>query len=74
MWFLLLKLALFAVAAVSATYTRFTNIQCEALDPTFCSFKKCEIKVLGRGIMGVNIHALLLTGFFTNAKVRLELL
>lgn len=73
MW-LSLELVLFAIVVASAAHTRFSNIHCEALDPTYCSFKKCEVKVLGRGIMGINIHAILHTGFFNNAKVSLELL
>lgn len=65
-----LMLALLATEEVTGTFTRFTNIQCEVLDPTYCAYKKCELKVLGRGIVGINIQALLLAGPFNNAKVK----
>lgn len=69
MW-LSLIFTLFVTGDVVGIDVRFTNIQCEVLDPTYCAYKKCELKVLGRGIIGVNVHALLLTGSFNNAKVR----
>lgn len=31
--------------SVTGTFTRFTNLQCEVLDPTYCAYKKCELKV-----------------------------
>lgn len=65
-----LMLLLHATVAVSETVTRFTNIQCKVLDPSYCSYKKCELKLLGRGIVAINVHAILLTGSFNNAKVK----
>lgn len=62
---------LFVAGEVVGIGVRFTNIQCEVLDPTYCAYKKCELKVLSLGIIGMNGHALLLTGSFNNAKVRL---
>jgi len=56
----------------SETLTRFTNIKCEVLDPSYCAYKQCELKVLGRGIIGLNVHAILLKGPFNNAKVCIE--
>lgn len=73
MWFLF-TLILIADVVVSGTNTRFTNIECEVLDPTFVAYKKCELKVLGRGVVGLNVYAQLLNGSFTNAKVSFELL
>lgn len=70
MW-LPLKFVILAVVAVSATVTRFTNIQCQVLDPTFCAYKKCELKVLGRGIVGLNIHAYFINETAKTAKVSL---
>ncbi|KAH8302733.1 hypothetical protein KR044_010237, partial [Drosophila immigrans] len=43
-------------AEFSACTTRFTNIECVVLDESSNSFKKCELKVLGRGIVGMNLH------------------
>lgn len=68
MW-LPLKFGFLAVVAVSATVTRFTNIQCEVLDPTFCAYNKCELNVLGRGIVGINIHAYFINETAKTSKV-----
>lgn len=73
MWLLLTPI-LIAVVAVSGTHTRFTNIDCVPLDREFVVFKKCELKVIGRGVVGLNVHVQLLNGSFTNAKVSEELL
>ncbi|KAH8406837.1 hypothetical protein KR222_005764, partial [Zaprionus bogoriensis] len=72
MW-VLLTITLLAIGARSETVTRFTNIQCEVLDNTYCAYKKCELKVLGRGVVGLNVHAILLKGPFNNAKINLSL-
>jgi len=63
-------LLLLSSEGFSETVTRFTNVKCEVLDPTYCSFKQCHLKVLGRGIIGLNVHVKLLKGPFNNAKVR----
>ncbi|XP_017071943.1 uncharacterized protein LOC108108401 [Drosophila eugracilis] len=36
---------------------KVTNIKCECYDRSFCDFSQCELKVLGRGEVGVFIHA-----------------
>jgi len=56
----------------SETVTRFTNIKCEVLDPFYSAYKQCELKVLGRGIIGLNVHAILLKGPVNNAKVCIQ--
>ncbi|KAH8299545.1 hypothetical protein KR044_002574, partial [Drosophila immigrans] len=52
---------------------RFSNLKCEVLDPSYCAYEKCELKLLGRGIVAINVHAKLLKGPFNNAKVNLSL-
>jgi len=64
-----LVLLLLSCEVFSDTVTRFTNIKCECLDTSYCEFKQCYLKVLGRGIIGLNVHAILLKGSFNNAKV-----
>lgn len=36
-------------------YTRFTNINCECWH-NLCTMSVCNLKVLGRGIVGANVH------------------
>lgn len=38
------------------TNTRFTNVECEVMDPSFAKFLKCDLKIIGRGIVGLNIQ------------------
>lgn len=71
----LVLLLLFSLSGdVLGTLTRFTNIECEVLDPTYCAYKRCDLKLLGRGIVALNVHANLLKGPFNNAKVKYFLL
>ncbi|KAH8359076.1 hypothetical protein KR093_004203, partial [Drosophila rubida] len=58
---------------MSGIMARFTNVKCEVLDPSYCVYEKCELKLLGRGTVALNIHAKLLKGPFNNAKVNLSL-
>ncbi|EDW18452.2 uncharacterized protein Dmoj_GI13242 [Drosophila mojavensis] len=66
-----LKLALWLV--LKSRLARFTNVECEMLDPSFATFEQCELKVLGRGIIGLNIYAKLNKGPFNNAKINISL-
>lgn len=43
-----------------ALKTRHTNIKCEAEDKSFLEVKLCRLKVLGRGIIGANVHVKML--------------
>ncbi|KAH8370586.1 hypothetical protein KR093_004265 [Drosophila rubida] len=36
--------------------SRFTNIVCESFNKTFGEFKTCRLNVLGRGVIGVQLH------------------
>ncbi|XP_034480992.1 uncharacterized protein LOC117786742, partial [Drosophila innubila] len=73
MWTPLALLLLFGGVYLE-TINRFTNIKCEVLDPSYCAYKECRLNVLGRDIIGLNVHAILLKGPFNNAKVNLSLL
>lgn len=42
---------------VKAAVTKFTNLQCEALDPSRLTFKECRLKLIKRGVVALNIHA-----------------
>ncbi|XP_036672430.3 uncharacterized protein [Drosophila suzukii] len=35
---------------------KVTNIKCQCYDKTFCDFPQCELKVLGRGKVGIFIY------------------
>ncbi|XP_017860683.1 PREDICTED: uncharacterized protein LOC108612316 [Drosophila arizonae] len=59
--------------AFSLEVTRFTNVECEMLDPSYATFEQCELKILGRGIIGLNIYAKLNKGPFNNAKINISL-
>ncbi|XP_043946853.1 uncharacterized protein LOC108024306 [Drosophila biarmipes] len=36
--------------------TRHTNIKCEIQDESFAEVNVCRLKILGRGIIGANVH------------------
>ncbi|KAH8372410.1 hypothetical protein KR093_011388 [Drosophila rubida] len=72
MWAVLLILLL-SGAVLSDRNTRFTNLKCDVLDPTYCPFAKCDLKVIGRGVIAMNLHMNVLKGSFNNAKVNLSL-
>ncbi|KAH8355140.1 hypothetical protein KR093_006658, partial [Drosophila rubida] len=72
MWALLVIL-LVSSGGLLARKSRFTNLKCAVLDPSYCSYDICYLKVLGREIVGINILAKLLKGPFHNAKVNLSL-
>ncbi|KAH8243864.1 hypothetical protein KR032_010834 [Drosophila birchii] len=52
---------------------KFTNIKCNCFEQSFCEFKKCELKVLGRGIVGLNLYAKVNQLPIKNTKVVLAL-
>ncbi|XP_051859803.1 uncharacterized protein LOC117569868 isoform X1 [Drosophila albomicans] len=66
-------LLLFFNGGLSTRMHRFTNLKCTVLDPSYCVYDKCHLKILGRGIVGINVDAKLLKGPFNNAKVNLSL-
>ncbi|KRG06193.1 uncharacterized protein Dmoj_GI13241 [Drosophila mojavensis] len=61
-------LLLLAAEIHSAIESRFTNIECQMLDPSYAVYEQCELKILGRGIVGLNVKARLKKGPFNNAK------
>ncbi|XP_043951472.1 uncharacterized protein LOC108031338 isoform X2 [Drosophila biarmipes] len=36
---------------------KFTNIKCTCYEKSFCELRRCELKVLGRGVVGLFLHA-----------------
>lgn len=44
----------------SASKSRFTNIACESYGLDFAEFKSCRLKLIGRGVVGINMHIRLL--------------
>jgi len=54
-----IALLLLSVGVYSENYTRFSNVECQVLDPSYVYFKECNLKVLGRGIVGLNVNAVL---------------
>ncbi|EDW96768.2 uncharacterized protein LOC6536475 [Drosophila yakuba] len=36
---------------------KFKNIKCTCYEKSFCELKRCELKVVGRGIVGLYLHA-----------------
>ncbi|KAH8359075.1 hypothetical protein KR093_004202, partial [Drosophila rubida] len=69
----LIILLLISANIIVAAPPRFTNIKCEVLDPSYCSYTQCDLKITGRGIVALNVEARLLKGPFNNAKVNLSL-
>ncbi|EDV96935.1 GH16549 [Drosophila grimshawi] len=72
MWVLFTLVLLFN-GGLSDLQTRFINIECEMLDPFYATYKVCKLQLKGRGIVALNIHAVLNKGPFNNAKVNLSL-
>lgn len=68
MWFVF-ALILLPSGQVLGSLTRFTNIECEVLDPSYLVYKHCDLKQLEHGNAGVNVHAKLLKGPMRNGKV-----
>ncbi|XP_062134734.1 uncharacterized protein LOC133844665 [Drosophila sulfurigaster albostrigata] len=73
MWILFILL-LFCGGGLSYRTTRFTNLKCSAVDPSYVAFEKCQLKILGRGVVGLNIRMKLLKPPLSNGKVNLSLL
>ncbi|XP_075159499.1 uncharacterized protein LOC142232734 [Haematobia irritans] len=38
---------------------KFTNLQCELLDSSFASIKKCQLRALARDVVSLNLHVAL---------------
>ncbi|XP_034110937.1 uncharacterized protein LOC117572315 [Drosophila albomicans] len=72
MWMSFLILLL-AFEGHSATVSRFTNVECKILDIGYITYPKCYLKLLGRDIVGLNIHLKLLKPPVETVKVNLSL-
>lgn len=64
-----LTLLLLVIEGHAAGRSRFTNIQCDILDIGYITYPKCHLKMLGRGVVGLNIHLKLLQPPVTTVKV-----
>ncbi|XP_073811934.1 uncharacterized protein [Musca autumnalis] len=42
--------------SIDVVAVRFTNIKCQTFHPEFATFEKCNLKVIGRGIIGLNVY------------------
>lgn len=62
-------LVLMITGALSSTPSKFTGLECQILDPDYFTYSQCKLKVLGRGIIGLNVHARMYQGPLKNAKV-----
>lgn len=51
-----LAVILFVRQGFCETTTRLTNLLCESLEPSYGKFLRCDLKVIGRGIMPANIR------------------
>ncbi|KAH8371855.1 hypothetical protein KR093_009112 [Drosophila rubida] len=75
MSYLILLFSGLSVISVSFSQnsTRYTNVKCIVMSPSYVIFKQCHLKVLGRGLIALTIQAVLLKDPITNAKVNLAL-
>ncbi|XP_022220740.2 uncharacterized protein LOC111072927 [Drosophila obscura] len=51
-------IVLVIILFVQSTHGLFkaTNIKCKCYDKAFCDFTQCELKVVGRGLVAINIY------------------
>ncbi|KAH8396621.1 hypothetical protein KR215_001569, partial [Drosophila sulfurigaster] len=57
--YLMLLAVLVAILVLSdgkKSKSRFSNIKCETFNKTFAEFETCKLKLLGRGIIGTQVH------------------
>ncbi|XP_065369070.1 uncharacterized protein LOC135961499 [Calliphora vicina] len=52
-------------------YYKFTNVQCEDHDLKFSHFQTCNLKVVRRGVVALNIHVNLLKTPVTNSTINI---
>lgn len=50
----------FTLTAPTVANVRFTNLKCNSLDPTFSIVEKCNLKLIRRGTVGLNVTVKLL--------------
>lgn len=54
-------------------YTRITNMKCNNLRKDLCTIAVCKLKVVGRGIVGANIHVTNPSPLAKEVKVNLSI-
>ncbi|KAH8371693.1 hypothetical protein KR093_008549, partial [Drosophila rubida] len=64
---------LLAIEGQTASVSRFTNVECEILDIGYITYPKCNLKLVGRGIVGLNINMKLLKPPVETVKLNLSL-
>ncbi|XP_061396020.1 uncharacterized protein LOC133331655 [Musca vetustissima] len=52
---------------------RFTNLKCETFNKDFLTFKECNLKVISRGIIGLNVHGNIWQLPISNMSINLSL-
>ncbi|XP_058987626.1 uncharacterized protein LOC131806848 [Musca domestica] len=50
----------FTLTTLTLANVRFTNLKCNSLDPTFSIVEKCNLKLIRRGTVGLNVTVKLL--------------
>lgn len=61
-------LGVFTFMTLTAGNVRFTNLKCNSLDTTFSIVEKCNLKLIRRGVVGLNITVKLLKIPVTNVS------
>lgn len=61
-------LGVFTFMTLTAGNVRFTNLKCKSLDTTFSIVEKCNLKLIRRGVVGLNITVKLLKIPVTNVS------
>ncbi|XP_075160775.1 uncharacterized protein LOC142233658 [Haematobia irritans] len=72
MW-IFLQLTIIFDAFETKSVFKFTNLKCEDHDPSFASFEKCQLKVVGRGLVSLNIRVGLYKTPVTNSTINIGL-
>ncbi|XP_058987752.1 uncharacterized protein LOC131806902 [Musca domestica] len=65
-------LGVFTFMTLTAGNVRFTNLKCDSLDPKFSIVEKCNLKLIRRGVVGLNITVKLLQIPVTNVSISLS--
>ncbi|XP_073840100.1 uncharacterized protein isoform X1 [Musca autumnalis] len=65
----ILLLLMFTLLAIVVGNVRFTNLKCTSLDTSFSTMEKCNLKLIRRGVVGLNVTVKLLQIPVTNVSV-----
>ncbi|XP_034477232.1 uncharacterized protein LOC117783796 [Drosophila innubila] len=70
---ILIAIVLLPLGGCRKSGSRFTNLKCESYDLDFAKFNNCRLNVLGRGVVGTNIHINLLKIPINNVQINWSL-